>query len=64
MHEKKLLPVTNMSSAWVVVQVFQLILLYKLMVENTIKTPARKTKQVLVNYGWQKKKKPLSFQSH
>ena len=42
---------TNMSSAWVAAQVFQLVLLYKLMVENKIKTHTRKTKHVLENYG-------------
>ena len=42
----------NTSCAWVAVQVFQLVLLYKLMVENKIKTHTRKTKHALENYGW------------
>ena len=52
----------NTSCAWVAVQVFQLVLMYKLMVENKIKTHTRKTKHALENYGWQKK--ILSFQCH
>ena len=41
----------NMSCAWVAVQVFQLVLMYKLMVENMIKTHTGKTKHALENYG-------------
>ena len=41
----------NTSSAWVAVQVFELVLLYELMVEYKIKTHTRKTKHALENYG-------------
>ena len=49
----------NTSSAWVAVQVFQLVLLYKLMVD---KESYKETKHVLENYGRQQKTL-LSFQS-
>ena len=35
--------VTGMSREWVVVPVFPLVLLYKMMVENKMKTHTRKT---------------------
>ena len=50
-------------SAWVAVQIFQLIWLYKLMIESKIKTHTRKSQQVLENYGWQEKKKNFCLSS-
>ena len=48
------------SSAWVAVKIFQLVLFYKLIVENKIKNHTRSFKHVLENYEWQKKKVCLS----
>ena len=38
------------SSAWVAVQIFQLVLFYKLIVENKIKNHTRKLNTFLENY--------------